>query len=155
MAIVSVMSLHPVYKSLYSRTVACVQVHGDDNTGGADAADGRGLLRRAVQPALGAVHVPGDRRLRGADVVLLLPPPRAAEHLLHRPTRPTQVPRPLRPGPIMISTYCLINCIGAAFSALTLLVGRQEGHPACKKLSGGVLAWLSVWSKVQTCIWPS
>jgi len=34
---------------------------------------------------------------------------------------------------------------------LTLLVGRQEGHPACKKLSGGVLAWLSV----QTCIWPS
>ena len=27
-------------------------------------------------------------------------------------------------------------------SALTLLVGRQEGHPACKKLSGEVLAWL-------------
>jgi len=25
-------------------------------------------------------------------------------------------------------------------SALTLLVGRQEGHPACEKLSGGVLA---------------
>jgi len=39
-----------------------------------------------------------------------------------------------------------------AFSALTLLVGRQEGHPACKKLSGGVMAWLSVWSEVQTCI---
>ena len=36
-----------------------------------------------------------------------------------------------------------------------LLVGRQEGHPACKKLSGGVLAWLSAWSEVQTCIWPS
>ena len=31
-----------------------------------------------------------------------------------------------------------------AFSALTLLVGRQEGHPACKKQSGEVLAWLSV-----------
>jgi len=30
-----------------------------------------------------------------------------------------------------------------AFSALTLLVWRQEGHPACKKLSGGMLAWLS------------
>jgi len=29
------------------------------------------------------------------------------------------------------------------FSALTLLVGWQEGHPACKKMSGGVLAWLS------------
>ena len=42
-----------------------------------------------------------------------------------------------------------------AFSALTLLVGRQEGHPACKKLSGGVLALLSVWSEVQTCICPS
>ena len=42
-----------------------------------------------------------------------------------------------------------------AFSALTLLVGRQEGHPACKKLSGGVLAWLSVWSEMQTCIRPS
>jgi len=42
-----------------------------------------------------------------------------------------------------------------AFSALTLLVGRQEGHPACKKQSGGVLAWLSVRSEVQTCIWPS
>jgi len=41
------------------------------------------------------------------------------------------------------------------FSALTLLVERQEGHPACKNLSGGVLAWLSIWSKVQTCIWPS
>jgi len=38
------------------------------------------------------------------------------------------------------------------FSALTLLVGRQEGHPARKKLSGGVLAWLSVWSEMQTCI---
>ena len=42
-----------------------------------------------------------------------------------------------------------------SFSASTLLVGRQEGHPACKKLSGGVLVWLSVWSKVLTCIWPS
>jgi len=42
-----------------------------------------------------------------------------------------------------------------SFSALTLLVGQQEGHPACKKLSDEVLVWLSVWSKVQTCIWPS
>jgi len=29
-----------------------------------------------------------------------------------------------------------------AFSAMMPLVGQQEGHPACKKLSGGVLAWL-------------
>jgi len=35
------------------------------------------------------------------------------------------------------------NCIftGHVFMPLTLLVGRQEEHPACKKLSGGVLAW--------------
>ena len=46
-------------------------------------------------------------------------------------------------------------CISVAFSALTLLVGWQGGHLACKKLSGGVLVWLSVWRKVQTCIWPS
>ena len=29
---------------------------------------------------------------------------------------------------------------------------HQEGHPACKKLNGGVLAWLSAWSEVQSCI---
>ena len=52
---------------------------------------------------------------------------------------------------------CCLQCFAysIAFSALMLLVGRQEGHPACKKLSGGVLAWLSLWSEVQTCIWPS
>ena len=32
-----------------------------------------------------------------------------------------------------------VSYYGSAFSALTLLVGRQEGHPACKKLSGGVM----------------
>ena len=42
-----------------------------------------------------------------------------------------------------------------SFSALTLLVGRQEGHQACK-LSDEVLAWLAVWSEVQMiCIWFS
>ena len=50
---------------------------------------------------------------------------------------------------------CLLVARNQPFSALTLLVGRQEGHPACKKLSSGVLAWLSVWSDVQTCIWPT
>ena len=59
-----------------------------------------------------------------------------------------------------LSDQSICNYFGAwieycAFSALTLLVGRQEGHPARKKLSGGVLVWLSVWSEVQTCIWPS
>jgi len=40
----------------------------------------------------------------------------------------------------------IIVIVIVAFSALTLLAGRQEGHPACNKQSGGVLAWLSVWS---------
>ena len=40
-----------------------------------------------------------------------------------------------------------------AFSASTLLVGWQEEHPACEKLSDKMLAWLFVWSEVQTCIW--
>jgi len=49
----------------------------------------------------------------------------------------------------------LRNYVALVFSALMLLVGWQEGHPASKKLSGGVLVWLSVWSEVQTCIWLS
>ena len=70
--------------------------------------------------------------------------------------------------PVLLLTVCdlkkrseistvLFFCgfLGFAFSALTLLVGRQEGYPACKKQSSGVLVWLFVWSKVQTCIWPS
>ena len=44
-----------------------------------------------------------------------------------------------------ILTRDFLNNRFKAFSALTLLVGRQEGHPACKKLS----------SEVQTCICPS
>jgi len=39
-----------------------------------------------------------------------------------------------------------------AFSALTLLVWRQEGHPACKELGDGMLAWLYDWVKMQICI---
>jgi len=43
---------------------------------------------------------------------------------------------------------CIYACVVLflAFSALTLLVGQQEGHPVCKNLSGGVLACLSIWS---------
>jgi len=41
------------------------------------------------------------------------------------------------------------------FSVLMLLVGWQEWHQACKKLSDGMLAWLFVWVKVQIYIWPS
>jgi len=55
----------------------------------------------------------------------------------------------------IVGILLLLHSANYAFSALTLLVGQQEGHPACKKLSSGVLVWLSVWSEVQTCIWPS
>ena len=34
-------------------------------------------------------------------------------------------------------------------------LGGRKGIRPVKKLSGGVLAWLSVWCEVQTCIWPS
>ena len=34
------------------------------------------------------------------------------------------------------------------FSALTLLVGQQQGIRPVKKLSDGMLAWLCVWVKV-------
>ena len=37
---------------------------------------------------------------------------------------------------LVTARYCL--------QCLTLLVRRQEGHPPFKKLTGGVLAWLSV-----------
>jgi len=37
------------------------------------------------------------------------------------------------PGKRAVKWVCV--CYGMAFSALTLLVGQQEGHPACKKLS--------------------
>jgi len=54
----------------------------------------------------------------------------------------------------LVSILHMQFCIPYAdLCALTLLVGQQEGHPACKKLSGGVLAWFSVLSEVQTCVW--
>jgi len=55
---------------------------------------------------------------------------------------------------VVLLKNCWLFCF-YVFSALTLLVGWQKGHPACKKLNDGVLAWLFVWSDVQICIWPS
>jgi len=51
--------------------------------------------------------------------------------------------------------WFMLLLVFIAVSALTLLVGWQEGHRACKKLSGELLVWLSVWNVVQTCIRPS
>jgi len=41
-----------------------------------------------------------------------------------------------------------------SFSALILLVGRQEGHPACKKLDVGflvVMIWLELCTTYSSC----
>ena len=46
-------------------------------------------------------------------------------------------------------TYCLLPSV-----LWRCWLGGRKGIWT-KKLSGGVLVWLSVWSKVQTCIWPS
>jgi len=55
---------------------------------------------------------------------------------------------------LLLTVLVIINC--SAFNALSLSVGHQEEHPACKKLSDELLAWLSVRSKVQMiCIWSS
>jgi len=50
-----------------------------------------------------------------------------------------------------VATYQLVDSVLHTilfFSALMLLVGQQEGYPACKKLSGRMLASLSVWGEV-------
>ena len=60
-------------------------------------------------------------------------------------------------GVIVVSVlFASFQSVKCAFSALTLLVGHQEEHPACKKLSDEVLVWLSVWSEVQiVCLWST
>ena len=53
-------------------------------------------------------------------------------------------------------SYSIYHTYYITFSALILLVGRQEQHPACKRLSGEVLAWLSDWNEKQMiCLWSS
>ena len=49
--------------------------------------------------------------------------------------------------------FCLLNCTPAVLRRSWL--GSRKGIRPAKKLRGGVLACLSVWSKVQTCIRPS
>jgi len=57
----------------------------------------------------------------------------------------------------MIVGYLILNkdTIGTMPSVLCRcwLGGRKGIQPV--KLSGGMLAWLCVWVKVQICIWPS
>jgi len=42
-----------------------------------------------------------------------------------------------------------------AFSALTLLVGLRKGIRPVKNRVVGLLAWLTVWSEVESCICSS
>jgi len=53
--------------------------------------------------------------------------------------------------------FFYVSCLQLliAFSALTLLVGRQEEHPACEKSSDELLAWLSVWSEMSDVYAPA
>ena len=60
----------------------------------------------------------------------------------------TWVPVVASRAAVTYSLYLLTLCL-QCFDAVGWAAGRASG------LSGGVLAWLSVWSEVQTCIRPS
>jgi len=47
---------------------------------------------------------------------------------------------------------CFLSVCLQCIEAVGWAAGRASG---LQKQSGGVLAWLSVWSEVQTCIWPT
>ena len=51
------------------------------------------------------------------------------------------------------SDYSTCEIMNKCFDAVGWAAGRACG--LYKNMSGRVLAWLSVWSEVQTCIWPS
>ena len=63
----------------------------------------------------------------------------------------------------MLNTTCAkrsVTCTCYMYSYVSTVLWRcwlsgRKGIRSVKKLSGGVLAWLSVWSEVQTCIWTS
>ena len=68
----------------------------------------------------------------------------------HRVTDCLAEEQPWQLWSVQFDLYSIDTRYGhTAFSALTLLVGWQEGHPACKKLSGEVLAWLSVGTRCR------
>ena len=71
----------------------------------------------------------------------------------HRP----QSPRPV--SCLLISScFCMfyLQLSGSVPSVLwRCWLGGRKGIRPVKNFSGGVLAWLSVWSEVRTCIWPS
>ena len=54
-----------------------------------------------------------------------------------------------------IPIVCVMFVVCVAFSALTLLVGWQEGHLACKKIEWWDAGMVMCLGQVQICIWPS
>ena len=55
-----------------------------------------------------------------------------------RPSLSKFGPQPaLSSGRAKVPVFTVVVLNSCAFSALMLFVGRQEGHPVCKKLSGG------------------
>ena len=66
---------------------------------------------------------------------------------------------PLFSQSVVFGTLCALCSTVLSFDLPSMLwrcwLGSRKGIRLVKKLSDGVLAWLSVLSKVQTSIWPS
>jgi len=75
----------------------------------------------------------------GSSQTVTSQPSLLSTFILQPPPPPAAEPATCQPNTHHYTT----RCREFAFGALTPLVGRQEGHPACKKLSGWVLVWLS------------
>ena len=60
-------------------------------------------------------------------------------------------------GTVTWSNCLIFLCMHAKMPSVLwrCRLGGRKGIQPVKNLSGGVLAWLSVWSEMQTCIWPS
>ena len=63
------------------------------------------------------------------------------------------VPRKSAPLKVLLFAYCWVASLPSVLWYCWL--GDRKGIWPEKELSGGVVAWLSVWSEVLTCIWPS
>jgi len=66
------------------------------------------------------------------------------------PGCPGQIPQS-RKTVVCVCVFQRLYVPSITFSALTLLVGWQEGHPACKKTEWWDVG-VVVWDGVQTCI---
>ena len=57
----------------------------------------------------------------------------------------------------LVASCCsvVVHVVGCSSCRPTNSVKALKAIKHCKKLSVEVLVWLSAWSEVQTCIWPS